>query len=138
MYFIRKIKKTKKETAKASYIVSLPYTSSQLSAAVNDKIYGYMQYQGGTTWLIEAQDITSSSSTGETLATNNSFYNPVVVLESYNIPHQCSYLSGNTDFTGLSLTGSSNTNWSTANPIQWCHINAVKVSSSEIDLHTQS
>lgn len=106
-------------------------------------VYKRWQYlwwlHSGQIWTITTDDITTGNSTSEQLNTSVNFSNVDVVLESYNLPTQCSYLSGNAYFTNLSLdSGFTTPSWLTGNNGLWCNMNPVKVSSSEVDLHTQS
>jgi hypothetical protein len=116
------------------------YWSTPYKVNVGDTVYGTMNNDYGQVWTITTKDITTNQPTSMQINTSVNFSEAVTTLESYNLPEQCSYLSGNAYFTSLTLDGGSTTpNWSTGTGTDvWCNINPINVSSTEIDLHTQS
>ena len=116
------------------------YWSSPKTVSATDTIQGSLTQYSGQIWTITTKDVSTGVSTSEQLNTSVNFSNADVTLESYNLPSQCSYLSGNAYFTSLSLdSGFTIPNWITGtNTGYWCNMNPVKVSSSEVDLHTLS
>ncbi len=95
--------------------------------------------KSGNIWTTTATDQNLGQSATMQSSTTVDYHETDVALESANLPLQCSYLPGNTEFTSLTVNnGGLTPNWQTEIAGIWCHMNPQVVSSSDIILHTQS
>lgn len=109
------------------------------SVSESDNIRGTITKQSNNYWKIETYSGGVSDSITPIYYTGK-MDNAAVGYETYDLPTNCSAISGDVDFTNLFLSGTTVPNWTDSDPSgnQWCGMDTNIVSQSTVELNNNN